>query len=219
MAQDNVNINMSTIDNSTRTLDKIIEKLDEIQKKSTLELGKEDKKSRASMDNFSKSIHEYNSKIKESSKLNTENKNSLNQLESQAKSSGEAVNDLAGAYIALRAAKAFMSEIKRDIRLLADIDQSLFNLGVVAGKTTTEIEKMKIDFLALGATIPISAIKLADATDILARSGLEYIDAIQTMRAGAELAVAAGEDIADVSRIKIMFSLNSSNCWKPLRVA
>jgi hypothetical protein len=60
---------------------------------------------------------------------------------------------------------------------------------------------------------------LADATDILARSGLEYIDAIQTMRAGAELAVAAGEDIADVSRIKIMFSLNSSNCWKPLRVA
>jgi TP901 family phage tail tape measure protein len=84
---------------------------------------------------------------------------------------------------------------------LGDMDKSFFDLGVVAGKSTSEIRKMRKEFFDLSREIPITAQAMADATNSIARTGMSFDDSFKTMEAAAKLSVASGEDLAFTSQM------------------
>ena len=158
-------------------------------------------KGKAGYDTLTTSLTRYQARVKSGIALTSKEVNSLKLLRAQTRTNTLGMGGLAKSYLLVASARRFMRSVGKEITFLAQLDQSIYNLGVVAGKTTDEIEVMKSEFLKLGSELPQSAIELSNSTDILARSGLTYSSAIETMKAGATLATASGESVASTSRI------------------
>ena len=173
-----------------------------LSQKAMLGIMKEQASSTSGYSKITKEIEKYQQSVKNGIPLTRKQINDLQELEKTKRKNVTTTHDLASAYAALQVFRRLSRMYTQQAKTLRDIDQSMYNLGVVAGKTTNEIEKMKLEFLDLATKSTQSAIELADATDILARSGLEFESAFETMMAGAKLATASGESVADVSRIK-----------------
>ena len=90
----------------------------------------------------------------------------------------------------------FTNAIGNVAETIREIDRSAYNLGVVSGKTVYEIEAMKNAFMELSAVVPISISELMDATNIINRTGLSFLDSFKAVRASSKLASASGEDLS-----------------------
>ena len=148
-----------------------------------------------------KNIEKINKAKLQSQKLTRQEINDLRLLEQQTRKNVGANDDLIKTMIGKQFFQTLKNETKQYIDELRRIDVAMYNLGVVAKKTSTEIEEMKLDFLKMASEIPQTAIELANATDILARSGLNYADALGIIEESSKLAVASGEKVESISPV------------------
>jgi len=167
-------------------LNNMIKHLEQIQKKSKI--------------NLSVKTNE----IKQANKLVNGLGKSVDKLNKVQKTNEKTVGDLSSAYAGLRMAMSLKNTGKQMISELIKIDKAMFDLGIVAGKSSNEIEAMKYEFLDMATEFPQSAVEIANAVDILVRSGLDYETTVKGIDASIKLATASGEKLSDVSGINFV---------------
>ena len=81
------------------------------------------------------------------------------------------VSNLATIRMAYTSLAKVMRVVSASTRKISEIDKSMFNLGVVTGKTSYEIEGLRTRMLEIAHDGPISGSALADSADLIARTG------------------------------------------------
>ena len=100
----------------------------------------------------------------------------------------------------------------------ADLEKSVYDLGIVSDMSLTQINTLKNELIDISATSKISAKEIADAMNMISRTGTSYNEAQKITEAGMKLAVASGEDLNStlsvVTKALVAFDINSESAEK-----
>jgi hypothetical protein len=118
--------------------------------------------------------------------------------------------------------RQFGNYMKRQTAEFEKFEDSLFQTGVVAGRSAIEIRAMRSEILEMGLDIPRTTQEILENITAVQRTGRSYEEAAQIINKSAKLAVSSGEGIAlstDVlNKALIAFNINVSETSKVMNI-
>lgn len=112
--------------------------------------------------------------------------------------------------------------VVRTAQQFEKFEDSLYQTGIVAGRSAMEIREMRNEVLELGLDIPRATQDILDNITAIQRTGRSYEEASQIIKKSAKLAVASGESIAlstDVlNKALIAFNINVAETSKVMNM-
>jgi len=219
----NINLPIKVTSIKSSSLDSLLTKIKKIQEASTIKLKVESE----GLSELNKQMADITKKVsflrKEYGKINTAIKSNTkftNENSNAKKKQAKEVDNLISHYMMLQTSMKTVQWVGGFVSELVKIDESMFNLGVVAGKTGSEIEEMKWQLIELSTKYPQASTDIADAIDLVARTGLSFSDSLATVQAGLILATASGESLSSIASVLakslVAFSLRGEDAQKAI---
>ena len=129
-------------------------------------------------EDLTQSISKYQEKVKAGNILTKEEVHNLKMLETQTRANtsvndklAESATKIAAAYSAWAGIRTITRQVREQIKELATLDEYIFNLGVVSGKSASETNKLRREMLEMAQSVPQSAEQVSDALDLIVRTG------------------------------------------------
>lgn len=109
--------------------------------------------------------------------------------------------------------------VKNAVGTFADFEEKMSGVQAVLNPTTEEMKKLTVQAEKLGASTKFSALETADATEVLAKNGLNATQILNwALEATLDLAAATGTDIATAADIATdamaSFWLKTKELWQ-----
>ena len=92
---------------------------------------------------------------------------------------------------------AFVNEVNS----LKDLEKQVFDLAVIANKSTGDIENLRNSLIELSLSAPFTAAEFGKAINDVARTGKGLEEAISIVKQSAQLAMGSGENLSDTVNI------------------
>jgi hypothetical protein len=146
-------------------------------------------------------ITKYQDKLKAGQTLNQRELNDLRLLEAQTKKNSTSLNDLQNNYLLLRASQGMLQGLKKQIQYVRELDQAVYNLGVVSKFTVSQTEDFKMQLIDMAGQFPVSAKNIAEAMDTIGRTGISFKDNFAAIDDVIRLAVSSGSKLVDTAGI------------------
>ena len=198
----------------------------EKQRKSEVELIKQQKydldkrsvgKEGEVYDKLKVKIRSYQDQLKKGKALSNDQVRSMKLMEVQsnklAKATTSATSLIGTMYAAMQQYSLIARQFDKMVDTIVSLDEPIFNLGVVAGKTPEQIEMLKLELLETASAIPKTAQEIANSMDLIMRTGATYEEAVKIVDAGSKLAIASGEDLnfitETLAKTIVAFSLSA----------
>ena len=112
--------------------------------------------------------------------------------------------------------------LKAQTKEFESFEDSLFQTGIVAGRSASEIRGMRSEIIDLGTTIPRLTQDILENITSIQRTGRTYEEAMQLITQATKLAVSSGENMAlstDVlNKALIAFNINVSDTNKVMNI-
>ena len=122
----------------------------------------------------------------------------------------------------LMALRQFGNYIKGQTSEFEKFEDALYQTGIVAGRSSVEINSMRQEVLDLGLNIPRTTQEILENITAVQRTGRSYEEAGQIISKSAKLAVSSGESIAlstdVINKALIAFNINVSETSKVMDI-
>jgi len=142
------------------------------------------------------SITKYQNKLKLGKKLTKDNINSLQLLNAQMSKNGKTADittmSLQSLLMVFGRISGMVGGILNEI---GEIDESIYNLGVVSGKSAVGVEVLKRELVLAATAIPKSATDIAKSMDLVVRTGKSLQEAQELTQSSMKLAIASGKNL------------------------
>ena len=142
------------------------------------------------------SITKYQNKLKLGKKLTKDNINSLQLLNAQMSKNGKTADITTMSLQSLLMVFGRISGVVGGIlNEIGEIDESIYNLGVVSGKSAVGVEVLKRELVLAATAIPKSATDIAKSMDLVVRTGKSLQEAQELTQSSMKLAIASGKNL------------------------
>jgi len=169
---------------------------------------------KAGYDDLTKDIEKYQAKVKKGIALTKQEVHSLKMLETQTAQNRNMMDQLANSYMLISGLRQVMRGFRKEVSYLRELDQAVYNLGVVSGITANQTEDLKFKLLDMASEFPTQATKIARAMDTIGRTGLSFADNIGTIDNVIKLAISSGSELNEtagiIAKTMVSFSLDST---------
>lgn len=107
-----------------------------------------------------------------------------------------------------------VSNIQSHINDLSQVEEKIFDLGVVGQRSLTQIKELRSRMFSMASESRYTASELAEAASEVVRTGRSFEESMEIMKVGSRLATASFDDVKDATNtlVKAMtaFELNAS---------
>lgn len=79
----------------------------------------------------------------------------------------------------------------------SQLEEAIFQMGIVGGKTVGEIRGLRSEMANLGSEIPTATEEIVKQITAIERTGRSFAEAMSIMRMGTKLSVSSGESLTD----------------------
>jgi hypothetical protein len=146
-------------------------------------------------------ITRYQERLRSGQALNQRELNDLRLLEAQTNRNSTSLNDLQNNYLLMRASQEMLQGLKKQIQYVRELDQAVYNLGVVSKFTVSQTEDFKMQLIDMAGQFPVSAKNIAQAMDTIGRTGISFKDNFAAIDDVIRLAVSSGSKLVDTAGI------------------
>lgn len=161
----------------------------------------------------SKDVKNINKNMKKVSKDTQSLTTDMKKLKEQNDKTTKSMKSMAKGTVAMAAAMSIMGDTKNYIADFQVLDKAIYNLGIVAGKSVPEIEQLRTELMNMSSEVPQSAKEIAEALNLLERTGMTHGEALKVLSAGIKLATASGKGLCPSKTFLIVgktkYSLNT----------
>lgn len=143
----------------------------------------------------------------------------LNKGTKGLKSFAGTLSQIGATYATLQAGMyMYKLALGRSIEKFEELEDKVFELGVVSGKTTTQIKALRTALLDQASTSRYSAGEISDSLTSVIRTGKEYDEAMKIVKSSTDLATASFADLGyateTVNKTMVSFGMGADNAGK-----
>jgi len=165
-------------------------------------------------DKLTAGITKYQNRLKLGKIITKDEVNSLKLLNVQLSKNSKTVDRTTMSFQTLLMGARRVSQVVSGlINEIGSIDESIYNLGVVSGKSAVGVEVLKRELVLASTAIPKSATDMATSMDLVVRTGRSLQQAQELTNSSMKLAVASGEDLnyitETMAKTLVAFSLDT----------
>lgn len=143
----------------------------------------------------------------------------LNKATTGLKSFTSTLSKIGATYATLQAGMyMYKLALGRSIEKFEELEDKVFELGVVSGKTTSQIKALRVELLDQASTSRYSAGEISDSLTSVIRTGKEYDEAMKIVASSTDLATASFADLGyateTVNKTMVSFGMEAENAGK-----
>lgn len=173
-------------------------------------------------DKLNAQISKYQGKVRAGIKLTNDEVRSLRLLQAQTTRTATGMAGLANTYVTIAGMRKVLDGLKKQVDYVRELDQAVYDLGVVSKKSSSEIEDLKYQLLDMGSEFPFAAQDIASAMDIIGRTGVSFDDNLASIDDAMKLAISSGGKLSDVASLTaknmVAFGLSSDQVSNSLNM-